>query len=92
MQPLAGDYPKQAKENLQGMHRNEPKQTSEPPNFYYNQGTQRQIHASPAALQTSRGIFQLQNTHSHQYVRMAEAQMTQVSDLQTNYVEVASAK
>jgi hypothetical protein len=48
-------------------------QTSEPPNFYYNQ---RQTHAFPAALQTSRGIFPLQNTQSHQDVRMAEAQMT----------------
>jgi hypothetical protein len=81
MQPPAGDYPKQTKENLQRMRRNEPKQTSEPPNFYYNQGTQRQTHASPVALQTSRGIFPLQNTQSHQDVRMAEAQMIQVSDL-----------
>jgi hypothetical protein len=89
MQLPAGDYPRQAKANLQGIRRNELEQTSEPPNFYYNQ---RQAHASPAALQTSRGIFPLQNTQSHQDVRMAEAQMTQVSDLQTNYVEVAPTK
>jgi hypothetical protein len=92
MQPPAGDYPNQARENLQGMRRNEPEQTSEPPNLYYNQGTQRQTHATPTALQTSRDVFPLQNTQSSQDVRMAEAQTTQVSSLQINYVEVAPAK
>jgi hypothetical protein len=66
------------------MRRNDPEQTSEPPNFYYNQ---RQTHASPAALQTSRGTIPLQNAQSSQDVRMAEAQITQVSGSQTNYVE-----
>jgi hypothetical protein len=89
MQPPVGDYPRQAKENLQGMRRNELKQTSEPPNFYYNQ---RQPHASPTTLQTSRGTLPLQNTLSSQDVRMAEAQIPQGSNLQTNYVEVAPTK
>jgi hypothetical protein len=89
MQPPAGDYPRQAKENLQGMRRNELEQTSEPPNFYYNQ---RQPHASPTTLQTSRGTLPLQNTLSSQDVRMAGAQITQGSNLQTNYVEVAPTK
>jgi hypothetical protein len=89
MQPPAGDYQNQARENLQGMRRNEPEQTSEPPNFYYNQ---RQPNASPTALQTSRGTLPLQNTLSSQDVRMAEAQITQGSNLQTNYVEVAPTK
>jgi hypothetical protein len=89
MQPPAGDYPRQAKENLQGMRCNELEQTSEPPNFYYNQ---RQIHASPTTLQTSRDTLPLQNTLSSQDVRMAEAQILQGSNLQTNYVEVAPTK
>jgi hypothetical protein len=71
------------------MRRNELKQTSEPPNFYYNQ---RQHHASPTTLQTSRGTLPLQNTLSSQDVRMAEAQIPQGSNLQTNYVEVAPTK
>jgi hypothetical protein len=74
------------------MRCNEPEQTSKPPNFYYNQVTQRQTHASPIALQISRGTIPLQNAQSSQDVRMAEAQITQVSGLQTNYVEVALAK
>jgi hypothetical protein len=89
MQPPAGDYPRQAKENLQGMRRNELDQTSEPPNFYYNQ---RQPHASSIALQTSRGTLPLHNTLSSQDVRMAEAQIPEGSNLQTNYVEVAPTK
>jgi hypothetical protein len=39
MPPLASDYPKQAKESLQEMPHNKLEQTSEPPNFYYNQVT-----------------------------------------------------
>jgi hypothetical protein len=89
MQPPAGDYPRQAKENLQGMRCNELEQTSEPPNFFYNQ---RQTHASPTILQTSRSILPLQNTLNSQDVRMAEAQIPQGSNLQTNYVEVAPTK
>jgi hypothetical protein len=89
MQPPGGDYPRQAKENLQGMRRNELEQTSEPPNIYYNQ---RQTHASPTALHTSRGTLPLQNTLSSQDVRMEEAQIPQGSNLQTNYVEVAPTK
>jgi hypothetical protein len=89
MQPPSGDYPRQAKENLQGMRHNELEQTSKPPNFYYNQ---RQPHASPTTLQTSRGTLPLQNTLSSQDVKMAEAQIPQGSNLQTNYMEVAPTK